>query len=213
MHPVIRIASFFITVAGLTISSQWIFIIAMPILFLLIRTGCTFLSLIVLLKRLRWLFLSLLILHLWFSTGRLVWIPDISAVFMAVERISALIIIVLAAHLLVKTTTILAIIAALQWWLMPLKKLGFPSEKLTVRLALILDVLDSVQKIQISSENSDTQNPIQKIAHKITVLFIQVFEQAENAPLSQLDILPLHSPPLWQWIYPLILLILIGLFT
>jgi energy-coupling factor transporter transmembrane protein EcfT len=209
VHPVIRIANFFIIVAGLTVSSRWIFFIAMPILFLLIRTGCTFLSLFILLKRLRWLFLSLLILHLWFSTGQLVWIPEISTIFIAVERIGALILIVLVAHLLVKTTSISAIIAALQWWLMPLKRVGFPSEKLTVRLALILDIIDSVQKIQISSESRDTLNPLQKIVHKITVLFIRVFEQAENAPLFQLDILPLHSPPFWQWIYPLILLVII----
>jgi len=211
VHPVIRIASFFLLVAGLAISTQLLFMSAIPIVFLLIRTGCTFLSLFILLKRLRWLFLSLLILHLWFSTGQLSWIPEISNVFIAIERVGTLILIVLAAHLLVKTTSISNSIAALQWWLMPLKKIGFPSEKFTVRLALILDIVDSIEKISIQSKTVGTTNPFEKIAHKISVLFIQVFERAENAPLIEIEIMPLQSPPFWQWLYPLILLLLIGL--
>jgi len=207
---VIRIASFFLLVAGLALHSLAIFIIAIPIIFLLLKAGCTFLSLILLLKRLRWLFLSLLILHLWFNTGQLVWIPKISNIFIAIERVSGLIIIVLAAHLLVKTTSIQAIIAALQWWLMPLKVIGFSAEKLTVRLALVLDTVQSVQEIQAQTHITDTKNPIKKITNKVSTLFMQVFEQAENTPLKKLTIPTLSMPPLWQWVYPLILLILIN---
>jgi len=211
VHPIIRIANFFLLVAGLAIHSLAIFIIAIPLIFLLFRAGCTFLSLISLLKRLRWLFLSLLILHLWFSAGQWSWIPTISNVFIAIERVGGLIIIVLTAHLLVKTTSTQAIIAALQWWLMPLKFLGFSSEKFTVRLALVLDTVHSVTKIQTQAQTTDIKNPIIKIADKVSTLFVQVLEQAENAPLNQLNIPSLTAPPLWQWLYSLILLILIGL--
>jgi len=117
---------------------------------------------------------------------------------------------VLSAHLLVKTTPTSAIIGALQWWLSPLKILGFSSKRFTVRLALVLDTVQSVQKIQTQTQISNTKNPIQNIADKVSLLFLRVLEHAENAPLHQLNISNLTTPPLWQWAYPLILLILIG---
>jgi hypothetical protein len=133
-----------------------------------------------LLKRLRWFFLSLLVLH-------------------AFHNLAVLIIIVLASHLLMFTTSIQQLIAALLWWLYPFKKLGFETERFAVRLSLIFETVETVQKLQV--------NPIKNITETVSNLFIQILHHAETTPLRSLEIVETKSPPLWQWIYPVLLMI------
>lgn len=137
--------------------------------------------------RLRWFFLSLLVLH-------------------AFHNLAVLIIIVLAAHLLMFTTSIKELIAALLWWLYPFKKLGFNTERFAVRLSLIFETVESVQKLQLAS-SSTSKNPIKKITETVSNLFIQILHHAETTPLVSLEIAETKSPPLWQWIYPMLLMI------
>jgi len=75
---------------------------------------CNLSSVIPTLKRLRWLFVSILILNLFFNSD----ILDIVNLFAAIEKIIILIAIVIAAHLFLTTTTTQEIISALQWWLL-----------------------------------------------------------------------------------------------
>lgn len=153
-----------------------------------------------LVKRLRWFFLSLLILNLSFSF-------DLHGLLIALHKIAVLIIIVLAAYLLMFTTSIKQLIAALLWWLYPFQKLGFSTLRFAVRLSLILETVESVQKVQVSSAASSSKNPIKKITETVSNLFIHILDHAETAPLRSLEIPETKSPPLWQWIYPMLLMI------
>ncbi|MBE9562701.1 MAG: hypothetical protein IMF12_07560 [Proteobacteria bacterium] len=157
---------------------------------------CSLTSVIPALKRLRWLFLSIFILNLSFNASY-----SIVNLFIAIEKVIVLITLVLAAHLFLIVTKTQEIIAAIQWWLLPLTRLGFPTEKLAVRMALVLDTIKTVQSFytNTASKNSD----------KITELFAKIFIHANTAPLKTLEISKLSKPPLWQWVYPLIMLILI----
>ncbi|MEK8021566.1 MAG: hypothetical protein VSS75_032220, partial [Candidatus Parabeggiatoa sp.] len=122
LHPAIRLVCFLILVTGLLVTSQTLLLIILPFFLWLFKRHCTFSSVWPLLKRLRWLFLSLLILNLGLNAPTL--IPNLTDFFQALERIVVLIIIVMAAHLLVRTSTTQEIIAALQWWFIPFNKLG-----------------------------------------------------------------------------------------
>ena len=115
------------------------FIVVLPIFIWLFKVNCAFSSAIFLLKRLRWLFLSLLILNLWLHSPTFTWLPSMAGLILALERIMALIIILLAAHLFLSTTPTSDIIAAWQWWLQPFAKIG--TERLAIRLALVLDTV------------------------------------------------------------------------
>jgi len=137
--------------------------------------------------RLRWFFLSLLVLH-------------------AFHNLAVLIIIVLASHLLMFTTSIQQLVAALLWWLYPFKKLGFHTERFAVRLSLIFETVETVQKFQVAS-SSTSKNPLKKITETVSNLFIQILHHAETTPLVNLEIAETKSPPLWQWIYPVLLMI------
>jgi hypothetical protein len=190
------------------VTSQTLLIIILPCFLLLFKHYCTFSSVWPLLKRLRWLFLSLLILNLGFNTPG--WIPHLSDLLLALERIGVLIIIVMAAHLLVSTTTTQEIIGALQWWFIPLNKIGFSTERLAVRLALVLETVQTVQTFYTDLSVSTTSHPIKNISEKAARLFTQVIHHAEKTPLRTLDIPQLTPPSLAQWLYPIFLLILFG---
>jgi energy-coupling factor transporter transmembrane protein EcfT len=212
MHPVIRIACFILLIIGLTDLNLIVWSLSLPLLFMLYRTDNSFISTLPLLKRLRWLFLSIFILHLWFSAPEFTWFPSWQGGLQALERVSALIFIVLAAQLLLRTTTRAEIIAALQWWFKPLNQLGWATERLAVRLALVLETVETVQTLyqtqQVVAQNSGYSMRI--ISQHAAELFNQVAKQAEQAPLQTFDIPDILSPPLWQWLYVVAFLLVLG---
>ncbi|MDM8564127.1 hypothetical protein QUF74_00565 [Candidatus Halobeggiatoa sp. HSG11] len=171
-----------------------LFIILVISLFFIYK--CSLISVFPTLKRLRWLFFSILILNLFFNSS-----SGIVNLLIAIEKVIVLITIVLAAHLFIIITKTQEIIAALQWWLLPLTMLGFPTEKLSVRIALVLDTVKTVQSFY--------NNTTSTITNKITELFAEILEHANTVPLQTLEIPELPQPPLWQWIYPLTMLVLI----
>ena len=207
MHPIIRLACFILLVAGLSVTSNIIFILPLflPLFLLFFRSHCTFSSVLPFLKRLRWFFLSLFILNLWFTSATFTLLPNLLGILFALERIIVLIIFVLAAHLLLSTTPIPHIIAALQWYFIPLNIIGFNTDKLAIRLALVLDIVQTVQTLYIKKSPTISKNPIKIISNKASVLLLEVLTQAETTPLRSLEIPKISNPPLWQWVYPLLI--------
>lgn len=209
MVPQIRIASFILLTIGLTTTHHTHIWAILPMLYLLYRYT-TLTAIWPLLKRLRWLFLSLFILHLGFSPGEAT-DPHSNVLFFALERTLALIIIVLLAHILVITTPIHDMIAALQWWLAPLQWLGLSSDRLLVRIALILDTVNQVHDLYDEQPLTVTVphnvidryllTPIQRLSDRVAHLFVQVLARAESVPLQTLEIPSSQSPPWWQWGY------------
>lgn len=209
MHPIIRLACFLLLVAGLAATRHGLFIIAVPVFLGLFKYHCTFREILPLLRRLRWLFLSLLILNLWFSSPELHLIPSLQGMVSALERIIILIILVLAAHLLLRTTPTAEIIAALTWWLSPLRYLGVRTEIIALRLSLVLDTVREVQALSLQlPPREPEQNRIQYISASVSQLFITVSHHAENTALRCLEIPELTPIPWQQWAYPLLLTVL-----
>lgn len=215
MHSVIRLACFILLLLGLaTTNHQALLVFTLPWLLWLWQRYSTKVSILPLLKRLRWLWLSLLILHLWFSSSEFFWIPAPQTILLAGERVLALIMMILAAQLLVVTTSPPLLIATLQWWFTPLLKLGVPIERLAVRLALVLDTVQAVQQLYIeieavSSVTASSASRLTRISERVAGLFAKVLEYADKAPLQNLEIPDLLSPPLWQWGYPMLMLVII----
>lgn len=209
MHSIIRLACFLLLIAGLATTRHLLFIIVVPVFLGLFKYHCTFREVLPLLRRLRWLFLSLLILNLWFSSPELQLVPSLQGIITALERITALIILVLAAHLLLRTTPTTEIISALTWWFAPLRYIGVRTEIIALRLSLVLDTVREVQalSLQLPPRESE-QNRIQYISASVSQLFITVSQQAENTALRCLEIPELEPIPWQQWTYPLLLIFL-----
>lgn len=212
MHPAIRFISFILLVIGLATLNLSIFICAVIILGILCKRYCALKEVVFLTKRLKWLFLSLFILNLWFNTSEFTWLPELTGLIIAIKRITILVSIVIVAHLFVITTSTNTIIAVLNWWFCPLKKVGISTERLAIRLALVLDTLELAKEMPIK-QNYDghklSYRWLEKMSDYTGHLFIQTFNCAESEPLRTLTIPKLQPPPIWQWFYPIFLILLI----
>lgn len=206
MHPAIRIAVFLLFTATLTFDRNLLYsALAGLILALLAWRWCPLGPLWRALSRLRWFFLSLLLLGLW--------LPPLAGDYLSglrfgLSHIGLLILLVLAAQLLLATTATPALIAALDWLLSPLRRLGLPTARFSLRLALVLDTVREMQTLypRLPDPPQPERHPLDKIGSRAAELFLQAMHRGETAPLVEVELAALQPPPAWQWLYPLGLL-------
>jgi hypothetical protein len=161
-------------------------------------------------RRLRWLFLSILIIYLWFtpaetaSSGN-VWLPSIEGAVQGVVRMLTLIILVLAANLLLRTTTREQIISALLWLTFPLHVFGFPHERFAVRMTLVLETVIQARGLVNAERNraGSGKNPIARISDAMTDAYKTAVLRAEQTPCVVIEVPDLVRPPILHWLYPL----------
>ena len=179
------------------------------------------------LKRLKWFFLSILLLYLWFTPGQSIttWIPYISptieGIKLALARIFALTLMVFALHVFVKSIERDQLIVAVLWWLKPLLWLGLPQQSLAIRISLVMQLIEDVQVIctdvtkrdgsikyhSILKTESVILQKIDAVAERITAIIATVINNAINMPVQKVK--PLSSnqaPPIYQWLFPALML-------
>lgn len=231
MHAVIKIISFLVFGAAVASGSGAMLLLAVLLVAMLYLPGMGnahphLKTALMMLKRLRWLFLSILVLYLFFTPGRLLWPgvlwgPTVEGLQQGGLRIAALVLIVAAVNWLLASTEQDEFLSAVIWCLRPLVWLGLPHERLAVRIALTLEAVSLVRghyrhqprQDGVEAPAEEVVQPsarqqlltIAKTAHR---LFTEVVSVAESAPLREI-VLPAQSrPPLWQWLIPLLLLAL-----
>ncbi len=222
MHPVIKIILFLIYAAAVAFGSVAILSAGAVLMMGLYLPGPRERSLLALrmLRRMRWFFLSIALVYLLFTPGRLLfsvwpWGPTLEGLVGGGLRIASLVLIVFAVNLLLRTTPRAALISAILWCLMPLAWMGLPRERLAVRIALTLDTVDSVQQIYRHRARDDepiadvcppsVKARLWRIGVTAQRLVTAVIEQAESAPMVAIDVPRPSNPPLLQWLYPLLL--------
>lgn len=164
------------------------------------------------LSRLRWLFLSILVVYFWFTPGDLLlpswqaWSPTVQGVGAGVLRMLTLILLVLAVSLLLQLTSREDLIAALVWLLSPLRRLHITPERLAVRMMLSMEKVVEVQRLYgelATAPGAAEKNRLTRFATRLLTLFEAVLARATQEP-SQSITIPCHASPLWyQWGYPL----------
>ena len=182
------------------------------------------------LKRLRWLFLSIFIIYLFFSPGILLWSewlwgPTKEGVMLGLSRVAVLVLIVAAVNVLLSSTEQPEFLAAVHWCLQPLSWFGLPHERLAVRIALTVESVSAVrdayrhevrtgsgdekEPISVCASVSTSESRIQAISNTAHRLFTKVVADAEMASLREIALPEQSRPPLQQWSIPLLLLIMI----
>lgn len=214
MHPVIRIITFLVLVIFLSRADSVILLaVTLVILFsYLITKPAHIHSVWPMLKRLRWLFLSMFILYLWFTPGTPVvdiadsgWVPTYEGLQTGLLRIAALVLVVLAVNLLIKTTPVDELLAALYWLAGPLQWAGVSREQFAVRMMLVMDIVPNVHPIvqTRSSEQAQESRLLTRMSNTIVSVFKDVLEQADATPERAMTLGDVSSPPLYQWMWPL----------
>ncbi len=167
------------------------------------------------LRRMRWFFLSIAVVYLLFTPGRLlftdwVWGPTYEGIAEGAQRLTALVLLVLAVNLLLRTTERRDLISAILWCLWPLAWVGLPRERLAVRIALTLEAVEGVQVIYRQREvpkggQVGLRARLASITRTAGRLLEEVLLMAETAPLQTLEVPRPRTPSPAQWLLPVLL--------
>lgn len=169
------------------------------------------------LRRLRWFFVSLLVLYLWFTPGEPVlfgnatwsgWLPTREGFAEGAIRIAALVVIVLAVNVLVIATPREQLLAGLLWLAKPLETLGASRERFALRVTLVLGAVPQVQEILAEVRHGIAISGVRAIA-SIGATAGRALEvtlrAADNTSPSPVVVQLGSAPPLWQWLCPVAL--------
>lgn len=214
MHPIIRIAIFFIAAAFLATGhySVMLFIALALLALLACAPVASWRAPIILLRRLRWLLFSMLLVYGWFTPGTVLW-PALGAAAPTIEglkegllRAGALLLIALAAQLLIAGIARPQLLAALFWLAQPLRLLGLSRERLALRLVLTLDAVPRLATVMTPRLYEGLSgNAVARFGQIAARAFHGALQQAELQTDSAVDIATATRPPLYQWIYPVLL--------
>lgn len=170
------------------------------------------------LARLRYLWLSLAVLYLWFTPGQALWpelgawSPTLQGVAQAAVRIAVLVLMVAAAQLLLRTTSTAQLVAALVWLTGPLRWLGLDRHRFALRLVLVLETVPELrrQPPQVTSPGVTSGGRFARHLELLRNRWRLALDGAAAAPARTVELPDTAAVPHWQWLYPLALAVLLA---
>ncbi len=161
-------------------------------------------------KRMKWFFLSILLVYLFINTSG----SDLTVQLQeGLKRIMILIIMMLLVSWLMNKTPREQIISALIFLLSPLKILGFPTHKLALRIELVFRNFDNIQSIVVRQKDKitgDLKN-VDEIGKRVSEVYFDIVEMTKTKHPDEV-VLHYQSPasPI-QWLLPIILFVVLFL--
>lgn len=166
-------------------------------------------TLVLMIKRLRWLLLAILLVYGWWTPGDSLWpgatlSPTIDGLFLGLLRILALLAIVAAVHLLLQSTSREDLLTAIMQLIRPLTTRQM-RERIAVRTLLSIEAVTQVQALasDVLREHPVTTRNFRNVARSSRLLYKHVLERAALAGDTVIEVNDPASPPGWQWIIPL----------
>lgn len=179
------------------------------------RAGIPFLRT---LRRMRWFFLSIVVLYVWFApvedvghVNEFVWYAD--GVKAGLERVFVLVIILIAVTCFIVTVDRGELLNAVLWLSRPLKVFGLAPERVAVRFTLLFSVLTQIEHIVRDAKQNGEMNAVtdstmprspvwERWGDSATYLFKNTIAQAFASPLESLDVSLMRSPIWYEWLIP-----------
>jgi len=221
VHPVFRVICFVILSLFLALGdlAQLAVATVAVVLIYATTTHCEISGFMQMLRRMRWFLLSIVFIYAWLTPGMPLFgeafdadfQPSVEGLWQGGQRLLALILIVAAVHWLLLVTPREQLVAALYWLGAPLKVLGLSRERFAVRLALTLGRVADVQK-QVAEQieqSAVAKGDIKSYAAVAADLVVSVIHQASQSRCDVVEINVADKPPLWQWCWPLLLLVML----
>ncbi len=217
LHPVIRVVSFFVLAGFLSLGDLNPLLMAAAVLVILygMAGGIHLRPAMLMLRRMRWLFLSLVIIYFWFTPGEpplssspalSPWLPTLEGMQEGAIRIVSLIALVLAVNLLLQSTPREQLLSAIHWLARPLRQLGVSHDRLVLRMALVLEAVPKVQALAAQPATATPQSrTVDRIGNAAAVLYRQVLARADDEVCHAVEIPANGRPAGVQWLYPLAL--------
>jgi energy-coupling factor transport system permease protein len=212
VHPVIRVVSTVVLTGFLSLGNPAdTGVIAVLLMLLYSVTSISHAaSAWAMLKRLRWFFVSILVVYLWFTPGEPlffpgIWMPTLEGAMEGGLRILSLAVVVLAVNLLLRTTAQEQLLDAVYRLAYPLRYLGIPHEKLAVRATLTLQFVPQVQ--QLLEGRSFRPRSVPEAGDAFAAIFRDMAARSEAAMCEFIEISAGEGPPPYQWLFPLLLVV------
>ncbi len=221
MHPVIRIICFLVFVASLSRANAGQLFLGLGLIFLLFFSSTThfFQQAFVMLLRLRWFFLSILVLYFWMtpdtslltdSSNLFSFIP--AGIISGLERIFSLVLVVLGVSYLLASLKQEQLIAAIYWLVSPFVYLGLERDKMVLRLAMGMEAVGRLSRMaRVKDENENRVGEGKNFCHnfyyKITRSMQYYYQYALSSAKEDIGkeyVFDCLNPPVfWQWGFPL----------
>ena len=212
MHPLIRLYSLLIFIVVLALGDLSGLLVGLLMLILLYGFGgMTHLAgLWGLVRRIRWLLLSILVLYGWWTPGTALWEgfgvygPTLEGLRQGAVRVGVLLAIVAAVHWLINATDRARLLGAVVAFTVPLRWLGIAHERLAVRILLTLETVPQVQAVaaRINQAGTGEGARLARLAARARHLYGAVLDQAEAAEPGVREVPEIGRVPAWQWMVP-----------
>lgn len=161
--------------------------------------------------RLRWLFLSIVVLFGWFTPGAEIlpvlgrWSPTHDGLIFGARRVLVLVVIVAAVAWLLETTSRDALVRGLLWIAAPFACLGFPHERFAARLALVIEAAPGLrlslrESVTAEAEAIPLRGKIALAAARMAGLYAAAVDEAERRAGEEIDIGTEHTPRPTEWL-------------
>ena len=214
MHPVNRVICFFIFAFFLSHANltQLAVYAAMLILYLLI-VGSEFLPVYRLMLRLRWFFLSIVVLYIWLEpAGTSSLTAGLTQAFM---RIALLCLLIVASYLFVIRIPRDDLMACIYWICYPSRWLGLSPERIALRTRLVVDAVGVLHK-EFQAVKPETKlgiaERIRTLADEAGVWFSRIDEKSESASLVRFELSTTTPPSLRDWVFSLSFMLALSIF-
>lgn len=164
------------------------------------------------LRRMRWLLLSLLVLYGWYTPGQPLlpawgsWSPTLLGLETALLRCTALMLMGAAVALLLATTPLPSMVAGLLWLTAPLRWLGFPYQRFALRVALTLQAVTEL-RAQSSEVSALSGSRLWRISETLSARYESVVRDAALQPEQTISVALCGAPAWYHWLFP----VLVGL--
>jgi energy-coupling factor transporter transmembrane protein EcfT len=157
-------------------------------------------------RRLRWFFVSIILLYGWFTPGRELLpaagslSPTLEGLLLGLGRALILAIIVGAVVWLLARSSREELVGAILWLTAPLARLGFPRERFAVRLVLTLEVVPRLHPLVAEARDAGPGAGDMTWAGRARALLDRVIQQATEASPGPMEISMPGRPPWHHWL-------------
>ncbi len=214
IHPLVRVVTLLLFIAGISLARPPLLVAGLILLAgIYLVSGFPALGkLMVLLKRLRWLMLTIVLVYGWWTpgeplfTGHEMLSPTVEGVQQGFFRVLVLFIIVAAVHLLLQKTGREQLIAALMQLFTPLSSRQ-GRERIAVRIVLSMEAVSQIQPLlhNALSGRSVLSRRLSGLGHVAADIYGAVLDAADREKCDSITVVEAPRPALWQWLIPLVL--------
>lgn len=209
MHPVVALALVVATMACVA-AGGWADIALAAVAVVLLWpfvTGLPAWRLARTVWRLRFFYLSLIVLYGWISPGEPAlpalgaFSPSLAGLVSALRYIAVLAVIAMTVQLLMAALSRDELVGALRWWLKPLGVLGLERDRVALRLILVAEVLPRLQALarETTGGTAAQRGPV-AVTRRAAAVFERAVAEAETAPPPRIELPALRAPPARDWL-------------